>query len=438
MPGINQFNGVRMSEDTGERNKVPDRRGFISKALRSPSMRRFFPWLIAGLITLVGISQSIYILQTATAPATYIEQFLFVLDIALIAFIGALIMIRQFENHIGWLMLAVALVTALPVVYDPVYLESFLPTAPAVLTPGIWLLLWLQGWFWLLQMILIFQIVLRFPTGDLISTRWKWINTITLGTIILAAIAAIFPNQLGPIDNAWEVGNPFGFMSRGVTDGVYFVGMLGLLALAAGSFVSLILRFRRGNNVSRQQIKWLLFAGALLIFIAVFGLAFFSIYNESPDWLDIVVQIAFITFPLAIANAILRYRLYDIDIIIRRTLSYSILTAVLGLVYFGGVVLLQNVFGGLFGNAKSPLITVISTLTIAALFSPLRSRIQGFIDRRYFRSKYDVEKALVDFAAIARDEVDMVRLSGSLLSVVEDTMQPEQTSLWLRETPREE
>ena len=130
--------------------------------------------------------------------------------------------------------------------------------------------------------------------------------------------------------------------------------------------------------------------------------------------------------------------MFDIDIIIRRTLQYAILTVVLGLIYFGGIVLLQNIFSGLFGATESPLITVISTLTIAALFNPLRSRIQVFIDRRFFRSKYDAEKALTDFAAVARDEVDMVRLSGSLLSVVENTMQPEQTSLWLRGKAREE
>ena len=148
-------------------------------------------------------------------------------------------------------------------------------------------------------------------------------------------------------------------------------------------------------------------------------------------------QIALMTLPLAIANAILRYRLYDIDIIIRRTLSYSILTAILGLVYFGVVVLLQYIFGGLFGSSDSPLIIVISTLAIAALFNTLRARIQGFIDRRFFRSKYNAEKALADFAIVARDEVDIVQLSDSLLSVIEKTIQPEKISLWSKETTRE-
>ena len=192
------------------------------------------------------------------------------------------------------------------------------------------------------------------------------------------------------------------------------------------------------DAVSRAQLRWAV--GGVVMGIALFLLNFTTIWMD-PDGLlrQVTIWIAGLGFPvvgLSLSIAILRYRLYDIDIIIRRTLSYSILTAVLSLVYFGGVVVLQNVFGSLFGNTESPLITVISTLGIAALFTPLRMRIQLFIDRRFFRGKYDAEKALTDFAAVARDEVDIVRLSGSLLSVIEQTMQPEQTSLWLRDSAR--
>ncbi len=402
-------------------------------------MKRIFPWLLAGLITLVGLGHTVFALQNIDfALANLIEIIGFLLNVALIAILGALIVYRQTGNRIGWMMMAVALVTALPFLYDPAFIMVIFPAAPTTLTLRVWLLLWLQGWYWLLQMVLIFQIVLRFPAGDLLSRRWNWLNTVTLGIVIVAALWAVFPDQIGPINGAWNLENPAGLILGGVYDGIALIWVIGLLTLAGGSLASLLMRYRRGNEVTRQQVKWLLFAGGIQVFLVIFGLAYFSTYNASPVWLNILVQIGFMTLPLAIANAILRYRLYDIDIIIRRTLSYSILTAVLGLVYFGGVVLLQNLSRGLFGADDSPLITVISTLAIAALFNPLRGRIQTFIDRRFFRSKYDAEKALSEFAAVSRDEVDMGRLSGSLLAVVEDTMQPDQTSLWLRESTDQE
>jgi hypothetical protein len=182
-------------------------------------------------------------------------------------------------------------------------------------------------------------------------------------------------------------------------------------------------------------MKWLVYTAVMSISIV---LLLSITLGEDSRILSILASGVPTYLTVAIGIAILRHRLFDIDIIIRRTLSYAVLTAVLGLVYFGGIVLLQNVAGGLFGSTESPLIIVISTLAIAALFNPLRARIQEFIDRRFFRSKYNAEKTLVDFAAVARDEVDMVRLSDSFLSVIEKTIQPEQISLWLRETKRDE
>jgi hypothetical protein len=190
----------------------------------------------------------------------------------------------------------------------------------------------------------------------------------------------------------------------------------------------MVLRYRRAAGVERKQIKWLLYA------ISLFGI-FYIPYMLFQSWGEqiwgLFINLWLIAIPLAIGIAILRYRLFDIDLIIRKTLQYTLLTGLLALVYFGSVILLQSLVENLTGE-QSPLVIVLSTLVIAALFNPLRSRIQDFIDRRFFRKKYNAEQALAQFAATARDEVDMDKLTAALLRVVEESVQPEKVSMWMQ------
>jgi amino acid transporter len=190
----------------------------------------------------------------------------------------------------------------------------------------------------------------------------------------------------------------------------------------------LILRYRLSPIIERQQIKWIAFA-ASFISVSLLVLNFFS--DPTKPMVEIVIGIILLSsLPLAIAIAILRYNLWDIDLIIRRTLQYTLVTGLLALVYFGTVLIFENLLVGITGQG-SQIVIVISTLTIATLFNPLRTRVQDFIDRRFYRKKYNAEQALTKFATIARDEVDIDRLTTSLLGVVEETIQPETTSLWI-------
>jgi hypothetical protein len=196
-----------------------------------------------------------------------------------------------------------------------------------------------------------------------------------------------------------------------------------------------LVRFRRARGDKRQQIKWFVFAAALtLVWITVFG-------QYSPRVLpEAIVALSFLlvipSIPFATGIAILRYRLYDIDRIINRTLVYGSLTVMLALLYFGGVSAIQALFGALTGQEEQPqLAIVVSTLVIAALFNPLRRRIQSFIDRSFYRSKYDAAKTLEAFSAKLRDETDLDALSDDLTSVVSETMQPAHVSLWLYSDP---
>jgi hypothetical protein len=195
---------------------------------------------------------------------------------------------------------------------------------------------------------------------------------------------------------------------------------------------SVFVRYRGAGTTERQQIKWLLYGGAA--FVVVYAAGFLSGEGEGNSQLyNALLSLALLMLPLAIAIGILRYRLYDIDVVIRKTLVYGAVTAMLGLVYFGSVVLLQRLFAGITGVESSPLAIVVSTLVIAALFTPLRRRVQEGIDRRFFRKKYDAQRILQQFAMTARDETDLDSLSSELVRVVQGTLQPERAGVWIRQ-----
>ena len=209
-----------------------------------------------------------------------------------------------------------------------------------------------------------------------------------------------------------------------------------LYALALVAMASLLVRLRRSKGVERQQVKWFTYAVVVLAISAT--LAYVISESMGVVWLEwassVLVLVSVVGLPVAVGIAILRYHLYNIDLIINRTLVYGSLTAVLAGLYFSNIVLLQVLFRTLTGQ-KSQLVVVVSTLAIAALFNPLRRRIQGFIDRSFYRRKYDAVKTLEAFSAKLREETDLDTLSGDLIEVVEETMRPTHVSLWLRPDP---
>jgi hypothetical protein len=218
-----------------------------------------------------------------------------------------------------------------------------------------------------------------------------------------------------------------------------------LLVCILASVLSLILRYRRSRGEERQQIKWIAFSAAFVGFgfvsamasgliVLAFAPESWGSANTPPLWFDLLFSVVLVSFggvPVAVGTAVLRYRLYDIDLIINRALVYGSITAMLAVVYVGSVVGLQSVFRGLTGQ-ESTLAVVASTLAIAALFGPLRRRVQAFVDRRFYRRKYDAAKTLEAFSARLRDETDLDALSSALVGVASATMQPEHVSLWLR------
>jgi uncharacterized membrane protein YhdT len=296
---------------------------------------------------------------------------------------------------------------------------------------------WIVSWVLpILNGLQVFYILL-FPTGRLPSRRWRWLGWLTVIFVVVGVVLAAFSSGallgiLGPIQNPLGIE---GFSS------IYYKAVLftmaSLLTLAAA--LAVFIRLRRAIGVERQQIKWFAYAAAAYASAGILAYIIPRVI-DTPLWFERVgfaLNIVFIpAIPIAIGIAILRYRLYDIDILINRTLVYGSLTATLVALYFGGIVVLQRIFVLLTGE-QSTLAVVASTLVIAALFTPLRRRIQSFIDRRFYRRKYDARKTLDAFSAQLRNETDLDALSDDLVGVVRETMQPAHVSLWLRpDTPR--
>jgi hypothetical protein len=283
---------------------------------------------------------------------------------------------------------------------------------------------------------LMFFSLLLFPTGRLPSPRWRpvaWTAAVTF--ILTAVLSALEPGRLLYV----RAPNPTGIEQAGgiieLSLNIVIVIFLGIVLVIAASVIG---RFRRARGEEREQLKWLAFSAFFLVTLGVLGvLNTMVVGNRVIEFaVGILATFGVAAIPVSIGTAILRYRLYDIDLIINRTLVYGSLTLMLALVYFGGVTATQTLFRYLTGQEQQPqLAVVVSTLAIAALFTPLRRRIQSFIDRRFYRKKYDARRTLEAFSVKLRDETDLEALNDDLVGVVVETMQPAHVSLWLRPDP---
>jgi hypothetical protein len=382
-------------------------------------------WVLCAL-TLVMIACAVAL---AVLNDYDLRRLAFLVAEATAALVGGLIASRRPRNPVGWLIIGHALCFSLGefsrqyTIYGLLTDPGSLPLARVMASPPYWA--WYPG------LVLISLLSLYFPNGRLVSRRWRpvvWLAA--FGMVVLTVIAAVQPGS----GETQGIPNPLGIEgleSLRSLSGVLEVAIpASWLALGAASVASLVLRFRRSRGEEQQQIKWVAYAAVLQISFAMADILFLeSILPSVVN--DVLFVLAFEGLWVAIAVAILRYRLYEIDRIINRTLVYGALTASLVLFYFGSIVLLQALFRALTGQ-ESQLAIVASTLAIAALFNPLRRRIQAFIDRRFYRRKYDAAKTLEAFSARLRDETHLGTLSEDLVGVVRETMQPTHASLWLR------
>ena len=334
--------------------------------------------------------------------------------------VGTLIVANRPGNAIGWVFSAIALLAVLGALAEE-YAGYAVRTRPGLLPGGV-LAGWFSGWAWYptVALALVFTPLL-FPDGRPPSPPWRLVGWLTVAaTTLFVALAAVQPTI--ELDDGHTVDNPIGVAGIVDPEDSVLNLVLGLLVVAAA--LSLVVRFRRSRGAERLQLKWFTYAGAVLPVLLLGDLL--------PDALGNLLFTLGITFPpVAAGIAILRYRLYEIDRLINRTLVYGLLTALLAGVYAGLVLILGRLFGELGGRPPSWAVAG-ATLAVATLFQPARRRIQAAVDRRFNRRRYDAARTVEAFSTHLRDQVDLATLSAELLAVVDQTVQPTRTSLWLR------
>jgi len=408
-------------------------------------LARSISWIMLGL-TVLGFAGALVLqligcgaLVDPAQPVPALAYGFLMLPLSALTFavLGVVLSIHRPGNRFGWLASAYGLSMMLVVTSSAYGQCNF--EGRAALAGGDYAV-WLG---YTLQTVAITSLALMpwlFPDGRFLTARWRRVGLAGVALVLaLDGLRAIWPAPVRVdsfsrywIDNPMALNPPTTpWLDAFLTSGRDSLVPLLLL----GGAVSLVLRWRRSSGDMRQQIKWLAFFfatfGTLFVAVEVLGAAFYPAIFDG--WFYLIVLLLFwLGLPVVMGLVVFKYRLYDIDVVIRKTLLYAALTGLLALVYFGTVVVLQGLFSRLAGVQQSTLAVVVSTLVIAALFTPLRRRIQDAIDRRFFRKKYNAQQVLAQFAQTARDETDLDALLAELVRVVDETLQPEHVSVWLK------
>jgi hypothetical protein len=400
------------------------------------------PWILAAATVVLFVTGNVlgYVThdpQTAGGWGGGGSAALVAVSLSLLTFglVGALIAARLPANPIGWLLIAIGLSWATDSALEG-YARYGLQLHPGSL-PGAAYANAVDAWMWMVSIslmgIFLFQL---FPDGRPLSPRWRVVMWISAGLLAVAVLAAaLAPGRLTDATVS-SARNPLGVESLPVLGSIASLALSLTLVCIPLSTVSLILRYRRSHGTARLQLKWLVSATAAVVIVYAVVITL-STYPEgkAPLWLMVLQDgtiVSFCVIPFAIGAAVLRYRLYEIDVIVRRTVVYAVLVTVLAAVYLTGVTALGWI-GREATGASGTLAVTLSTLLVAASFQPLRTRIQAAVDRRFYRRRYDAERAASLFTSRLRGQVDLEALNRELLGVINDTVQPAHASLWLRE-----
>jgi hypothetical protein len=380
-----------------------------------------------GITALTAVLIGLIIWQDLEGGLVAMSATGFLVELAFVVS-GAVIVSRQPHNVIGWLLILPGLSAALGEVVNNWLLG--LDPAGVTASPQIWLGLWFISWSWVLLIFPIFHLLLVFPDGALLSARWRWVVGLELAMIAFMVGSVTFGEELALISDAdealWSITSPIGFLPESFFENSFgWVFQIGLPLMTVAAVVAFVLRFRSGSAVQRQQLKWPLYA------VAFFGIGYGATVVMGGATtglaLDALFGLSLAAIPISVAIAVLRYRLYDLDRIVSRTVAYAVVAALL-LAAYGLMVLGLGSFLG----RDNPLAIAAATLAAAALFNPVRTRVRGWVDRRFNRSRYDAEQVIAGFVSSMRDEVDPEGLIEGWVGIVSETMEPTSVGAWVR------
>jgi hypothetical protein len=385
--------------------------------------------LVALMFTFYLLGLEIPLENRDRPPLAFIP----VMALMVLAFstVGALVASRRPENAVGWIFCGVALASGIG--FDGQFYAEYALVAEGGSVPGGEFGAWVSTWTIVPALTGLTFFALLFPDGRPFSARWRVVGWLALAGGVAATLGlALDPGQVDTRNYPGAV-NPVGIESADrVLEALVHAGTIASLVALVLAVASAVRRFRRSTGVERQQLKWVVYTGAVAATAFLVTLPI----NRSP-WDDVAFTVAFLALvavPVSAGIAILRHRLYDVDLVINRTLVYGSVTALLAGGYLGLVLLFQLAFRPV--TEGSGLAVALSTLAVAALFRPARVRVQALVDRRFYRQKYDAQRTLEGFAGLLRDEVDLDALRAELTGVVGETMRPAHVSLWLREAGR--
>ena len=341
---------------------------------------------------------------------------------------GALILSRQSRNRVGWILMVIALGFVVDTVARPL-----VPVAPTSLTVMEYIMVVLANLSWVIIFFPLFLLLYLFPDGRFLTRKWSWAGWLAATMIAVLLVFGLLGPTISDPNSTWSLPNPIGVLSVDVFEAYLGVPwFVGLMVLSLGGLVAMVVRFRRSTPVVRTQIKWVLYAAAVLAVVYAFTLTTTQVGDSFFGGFGLVVGLLFVLsialMPVAITAAILRYKLFEIDRLISRTLAYTLVVAVLAAVYFGGVAAVTSLV-----PTQNAVAVAGATLLVAAMFNPLRKRVQHAVDHRFNRSAYQAEIVAGEFAAQLRESLTLEELTELWNQTVTKFLQPTASSLWVNE-----